>query len=64
MGPHAGVAAVGAAEMAAEFWNMTHIARFMAHNAFFEAPGLIGGLVLVTVLDDRRDPRSHGPAIR
>ncbi len=42
--------------VAADFWHVTGTARFMALNAFFEHLGLIGGLVLMTVLDDRRDP--------
>ncbi|WP_257127311.1 MULTISPECIES: hypothetical protein [unclassified Burkholderia] len=43
---------------------MTRIARFMALDAFFDDPGPIGGLVLVTVLDDGRDPARSGPAMR
>ncbi|WP_257139528.1 hypothetical protein [Burkholderia sp. MSMB1826] len=43
---------------------MTRIARFMALDAFFDHPGPIGGLVLVTVPDDGRDPARSGPAMR
>ncbi|HDR9163241.1 TPA: hypothetical protein QDB28_003638 [Burkholderia vietnamiensis] len=40
--------------VAADFWNMSGAARFMALNAFFEHLGLIGGLVLVAVLGNTR----------
>jgi len=59
-----GVLTLVAMLVAADFWNMTGTARFMALNAFFEHLGLIGGLVLVTVLNDSRDHAGSGAAIR
>ncbi|RQZ37361.1 DoxX family protein [Burkholderia sp. Bp9099] len=59
-----GVLTLVAMLVAADFWNMTGAARFMALNAFFEHLGLIGGLVLVTVLKDTRHPAGDGPAIQ
>ncbi|MBR8411909.1 DoxX family protein [Burkholderia cenocepacia] len=59
-----GVLTLVAMLVAADFWNMTGTARFMALNAFFEHLGLIGGLVLVTVLNDRQDRAGSVPAIR
>ncbi|WP_175822630.1 MULTISPECIES: DoxX family protein [unclassified Burkholderia] len=58
-----GVLTLVAMLVAADFWNMTGTARFMALNAFFEHLGLIGGLVLVTVLNDMRNQAGSVPAI-
>ncbi|MBE0632510.1 MAG: DoxX family protein [Burkholderia vietnamiensis] len=49
-----GVLTLVAMLVAADFWNMSGAARFMALNAFFEHLGLIGGLVLVAVLGNTR----------
>ena len=45
-----------------DFWNMQGIERFHNLNSFLEHLGLIGGFVLVAVLDSRRaaQDRDHG----
>ncbi|MBO9712001.1 DoxX family protein [Sphingomonas sp.] len=43
-----------AALTANAFWTMSGHEAFMARNAFFEHLGLIGGFVLVAMLDRRR----------
>jgi uncharacterized membrane protein YphA (DoxX/SURF4 family) len=43
--------------VANNFWAQTGHDRFMATNAFFEHLGLIAGLVLITALSPREQPR-------
>jgi uncharacterized membrane protein YphA (DoxX/SURF4 family) len=45
--------------VANNFWAQTGHDRFMATNAFFEHLGLIAGLVLITALSPREQPRRH-----
>jgi uncharacterized membrane protein YphA (DoxX/SURF4 family) len=48
-----GVFTALAAIKANAFWTMTGVDRFTATNAFFEHLGLVGGFVLVAILDRR-----------